>query len=321
VTTPRARQAQRALRSPPWLLLTITGLVVVALLLPPVEMGRSVHRYLFLVDISQSMNVRDQAGTEGRVSRLQGARETIQRFLERATCGSEAGLALFSGHRALLLIWPIEICANYDELIRLASRIDWSMAWKASSEVTKGVDSALRMLARYDDAIRLVVFTDGHEAPPVNPKYPPLTRAEPGTIAGVIAGVGGDEPVQIPKLDQNGRFYGYWRPDEVMQVDRFSLGRSGSRSGEVMVGVDSGDLAARIAKGREHLSSLKEAWLTEMGERTGLKYHRVRTPEETAESLVSSDLAVRKAVATDLHWVFALTAAVLLVFHLVRKLD
>ena len=63
-----------------------------------------------------------------------------------------------------------------------------------------------------------VFVTDGHEAPPLDPRHRPAFDDKPGDVAGLLVGVGGLLPVPIPKSDPMGRPLGFWRADEVMQT-------------------------------------------------------------------------------------------------------
>ena len=208
-----------------WVLLSAALLALAAALVPEVSMRTQVFRYLFVFDVTQSMNVEDYAGVGGAKSRLAAARDAVEAFFGEAPCGSEAGLAIFSGHRTFLLLNPVEICENYPELVAILQSIHWRMAWKARSEVTKGLDSALLIAAKMGEELRLVFLTDGHEAPPINDRFPPKTKAEAGEIDGIIVGVGGLDPKPIPKLDRRDQRLGYWQHNEVLQVDPYALGR------------------------------------------------------------------------------------------------
>ena len=80
--------------------------------------------------------------------------------------------------------------------------------------------------------------SDGHEAPPVDPKL--RLHLERSSVTGVIVGVGGDDLSPIPVLDDEGKVTGYWAADQVPQVDGHSLGRPGSESSETMVDLSAG---------------------------------------------------------------------------------
>ena len=88
---------------------------------------------------------------------------------------------------------------------------------------------------------------DGHEAPPLNPRYRPAFDDKPGEVSGLIVGVGALQPSPIPKSDPMGRPLGYWGADDVLQTDPRSQGRGASVSDERMA--EEGDAAPVAALG------------------------------------------------------------------------
>lgn len=255
------------------------------------------HDWVLVLDVTQSMNVPDmpQRGPDGRIQllpRLAHAKASLDRLLPELPCGSRLGLALFTEFRSFLLLAPMEVCANYSELKTSLARIDGRMAWTGNSEVAKGLYGALNLAAALPDKPAVVFVTDGHESPPVNPRYRPEFSGTPGAVRGLIVGVGGDTPAPIPRSDPLGRPLGMWDADEVMQVDPRSLGRQGS--GEALVDTLA-DQAVRpipgAVPGREHLSALRGEYLQWLAEETRLGYHRLSEPEALRDALLDPALA------------------------------
>lgn len=289
------------------LLLTALALLPLTLTLP-----QATYRYLFVFDISQSMNVTD-VGPAQAMSRLALARASVQTALAALPCGSQAGLGLFTGHRVFVLFVPVEVCRNLADIEAALAKIHWSMAWEAKSEIAKGLFAGLKTTAQLGTGVRLVFLSDGHEAPPVHPQYRQHYSPErAGEIQGLIVGVGGPRAVPIPKLGPDDQVQGYWTADDVMQVDTYSLGRGSNVSAERMVGVDSGDVAARVRNGTEHLSALRETYLRELAVETGLDYLRLESPDQLAAQLQTTALAQHEPAAVDLRWLPALAALLLL---------
>lgn len=282
-----------------WPLLLAALLLVATLMLPPVELPRATYRYLLVFDITQSMNVAD-AGVGNEHRRLDAARAAVSEALGELPCGVEIGLGLFSGHRTLVLFAPVEVCRHRRDLRATLTDLDWWLAWEARSEVAKGLHGALVAAGELGTPTRLVFLTDGHEAPPVHPQYRPRFRGEAGEVGGLIVGVGDTRPVPIPKLDRDGEVLAYWRPDEVQQIDSYSLGRSGTNVSEAMVGVEAGDLQARIRAGTEHLSARRDAYLQQLAEETGLNYAVLGAAPTLAERLLTIEPAEYAPRPTDL---------------------
>ncbi|MDH3409814.1 MAG: VWA domain-containing protein [Gammaproteobacteria bacterium] len=275
------------------------------------------YRYLFVLDITQSMNVNDLKLGDVAMTRHQFAKSAIETALRNLPCGSEAGLAIFTAHRTFLMFTPVEICEHYRALSEMLEKVDWRMAWEARSEVAKGLYSALDAARQIEGDTRLVFLTDGHEAPPLNRDIRPPFRAEPGSVTGFIAGIGGTVPNRIPHMDNNGNVVGYWSHEEVMQVDIHSLGRAATVPGEGMDGINMANVARRIMLGQEHLSSLQENHLQELAEQTGLDYVRVESPLDFLETLRKEKYARRTPLMSDMGWIPAMLAFVCLSYCLV----
>lgn len=284
------------------LLLISSLLLLAALARPSAQLERDVYRFVFTLDITQSMNVSDAALNGASVTRLDFAKAAVRRSLQQLPCGSQLGLAIFTEHRSLLLFAPVEVCENYTVINAVLDRIVWRMAWAARSEVAKGLYSSLALAASLEQETRIIFLTDGHEAPPVHAEFRPRFAGTPGEISGAIIGIGGLNPVSIPRLDEKGKVVGSWTAGDVLQVDSYSLGRDANVEAEPMVGVDMSDVARRIAEGTEHLSSLRETYLQQLAGETRLDYFRPNTPQQLADWLTGSTFADQKPVETDLRW-------------------
>jgi mxaL protein len=261
---------------------------------PTMQLEKQTYRYVFVFDISQSMNVMDVSDTGGPITRLNYAKQTAIESLLTLPCGTEVGLALFTGHRAFLLTTPIETCDNYRELSSMLNNIDWRMTWEARSEIAKGLYKSIALLKQLEGQTRLVFITDGHEAPPINPELPPRYPGTKGEITGLIIGVGGEKPVPIPKFDATGEQQGYWKADEVSHVDAYTQAR---RERESIVSTVSGT---------EHLSSLRETYLESLATKTGLTYYRLSGTKYFSQQIRGDALGTPKVRTTDVRWFIAL---------------
>jgi len=272
-------------------------LLLAALFLPPLQWPRDTYTWLFFIDITQSMNVEDYELDEAPVSRLTFARQAVRRAIRNLPCGSRVGLGAFADYRTLLLLAPIEVCGNYNDLLISLDYIDGRMRWRNASEIAKGVSWSMRAAREIGQGANVVFLTDGQEAPPLRPSVQPIfDDVKPGEIRGWLVGVGGDTPRPIPKTDRNGNLQGYWREQDVIQ----RLGESG------------GDKAA---PNREHLSALREAYLQGIARQIGFDYARLRELSTLGETLRDSRYSVRKPVPTDIYWLPAGAALLLLVWR------
>jgi mxaL protein len=275
------------------LALALAALCLLAALFAPSLPGeRHLFEHVVVLDITQSMDVRDIPVAEGRPqSRLAAAKAALHRGLLALPCGSRVGLGVFTEHRTLLLLTPMEVCEHMAELRATLARIDGRMAWAGDSEVAKGLHAGLRQLAQLPGRPSLLFVTDGHEAPPLDARQRPRFDGTPGDIAGVLVGVGGRALQPIPRSDPSGRPIGTWGADDVMQVDPYSQGRGASVAGETMTAPALVQPAPGATPGREHLSSLREGYLRLLAGETGLDYAELAADDGLAPLLTRASLA------------------------------
>ncbi|MBX2879116.1 MAG: hypothetical protein KTR32_04240 [Granulosicoccus sp.] len=271
------------------LLLSLLSLLA-AILLPPITRNRPVHHYQLTFDISQSMNVQDVAVGGKTASRLELAKAATELLLQKLPCGSRIGWSVFTGQRTLPLITPMEICENYSGLRLSLDMINGKMRWFNGSSVGKGLHQSLRIADAIGDDVALIMFSDGHEAPPLRPGQTGLPKSEGLGLSGMLVGVGGDTPVQIPKSDAQGRNIGYWLPHEVSQ----SPGENGQQS-------------------HEELSRLKSEHMIQLAQLSGLEYVQIHSPAELNQTLINANLAKQAPSPVDYRWVPA-TLALLFLF-------
>lgn len=309
---PGWREAGAALRrsGPRGLLAAAAALLLLSFVDPGLRWPQRQHDLLIVLDVTQSMEVADQQRDGQPVTRLAQARWALDQALRRLPCGSRVGWGLFTEYRSFLLLEPVEVCEHQRELLAMLAHIDARMAWTGNSEVAKGLYSGLKIAKALPSKPALVFVTDGHEAPPVHPQYRPSSEGAVRVVPGLIVGVGGDRPAPIPKLDPEGRAYGYWGADEVMQRDPRSFGRGGSVAGEQMA--DDGPAGAVAAvgatPGTEHLSTLREPYLQLLASETGLAYHRLGDAQALQVALTDRQLAHPVVSRLDLRWLLAVLA-------------
>ncbi|WP_218508624.1 vWA domain-containing protein [Variovorax sp. dw_308] len=275
-------------------LLALAAAVLAASLFDPAVMTqRPLVDHVVVIDVTQSMNVLDERIDGEPASRLDFAKQALRQSLLQLPCGSKVGWAVFTEYRALLLLSPIEVCANLKELRSTLARIDTRMAWSGNSEIAKGLHSAIGIAKLLPDKPSLVFITDGQEAPPLNPHYRPAFDDKPGDVTGLVVGVGDLRPSPIPKTDPEGRPLGFWRADEVAQTDLRSQGRNASVRSETMVDDTVGTSAPTLGAtpGTEHLSALRETYLRLLAGEQGLEFVRLQSPERLAQALTSPALA------------------------------
>jgi mxaL protein len=310
-----------------WPLPAAALLLLVALWNPTAPRTQQRWMHLVFVDITQSMNTLDMpaqgatavpAGGAGD-SRLAFTRRALQRTLTELPCGSQLGLGVFTEYRSVLLLAPLEVCANYEELFAVIERIDGRLAWAGASEIWRGVESALQVTSLVEGAPTVVFISDGHEAPPLRGSQQIRLELPPRAPPGWIAGVGGDVPMPIPKFDPTGRALGVWQADEVLQSDPASLGRTVGGARQTLVDADGAPIEVLAGSGIEHLSSLREPHLRMLAEGAGLQYLRLRQPGDLAAALRAPSLARPVTSDASWRWLPALLALALMLWPLLRR--
>lgn len=318
-----------------WCLLAAFGVLTLVFAFPRVQAERSVFSYLFIVDITRSMNTVDYESNGGHVSRLEFVKSALREVLRGLPCGSRIGLGLFTERESAILFQPVEACGNYSAIDGAIARIDWRMAWAADSKIAQGLYNTIKLLKGLNT--HLVFMTDGHEAPPINPRHRPdfkeLTgevegarilakmqpgakprfEERPGVVKGLIVGVGGYTPTPIPKFNEAGEGIGFYSAEDVPHASRFGLPIEDPGN---IRGYDprNAPFGREAAVGNEHLSSVRESYLMGLGAETGLIYHHLEGASALRAALQAETFAERILVAADVRWIPALLALLILVF-------
>ncbi|HUL11656.1 MAG TPA: vWA domain-containing protein [Methylococcaceae bacterium] len=276
-----------------WPLLLACAALGLSLAHPTLPMKKAVQRYIFVIDITQSMNARDYHLEHLPPDRLGFVKAAIGRVLHDLPCGSEIGLGLFTTRNTQLLFEPLEICEHFAIVDDVLAHIDWRMAWSADSYIAQGLFTGLREIAQRDATIRLAFFTDGQRFPPGAER--PYFQGKPGEVRGLIVGVGGITPVPIPRLDRENRPQGFW---EYADLQDFLPPPEST--------------GTRVQASNYYLARLDEQALRELASLTGLRYHRLVSPADLSAALRSPDLAEERWVTADARWILALLALALL---------
>ncbi len=298
-----------------WWLAGAAAALVATFLRPTMTLERPRYEHVVVLDVTQSMNVADVEVDGQLLPRLDAAKRRLREAIDELPCGSRLGLGIFTEYRSYLLLAPVEVCANRAEWRATLAMMDGRMAWSGNSEIAKGLHSAFVIAKALPGKPSLVFVTDGHEAPPLNPRFRPrFDDDKPGEVPGMLVGTGSLKPVPIPKLDPRGRPLGTWGADEVLQTDPRSQGRGGSVGGERMADDGAGTPAVGLGAtpGAEHLSALREPYLQLLASETGLRYLRLADADGLAAALRTPALARPVPVQVDLRLALAAAALMLM---------
>ncbi len=265
-------------------MLLVTLLIMAALWFPRTDRTIQVMDLLFVIDITQSMDVEDVDFDGEKISRLTWATQYTKQTLQQLPCGSHVGLAAFTEARSLVLINPVEVCSSYNDLTRMLTKINGSMAWALSSEVSKAAFTAIDQAKLMEPSPDIVFITDGHEAPPLHETLFPKYQGKLGDVSGVFIGVGGEKLLPIPKHDIDGTEAGFWEQNDVMHEDVYASLRNESAE-------------SRAAKPRnEHLSSQKKSHLEQLAKMLDFDYVISPSKANTVISALENKVKTRDQV-------------------------
>lgn len=262
------------------ILLSLVALVV-CVFLKPIVMPRPIYNYQVTFDISQSMLVKDHVDGENIISRLDASKNAALDLLQSMPCGSSIGWSIFTRRRVVSLIAPVEVCDHYAALVSSLSNIDSGMRWANASGVGKGLHQSIRAADDLGDSTRIVFMTDGQEAPPLRSGDRGMPKTDRFSVSGVIVGVGGLQPVRIPKtFDDNGQVTAYWQASEVVQKPDAAAGTS-----------------------NEELSSRQDVHLSKLGRLAELDYLPMDSTDQLADAAMIETLSHEAMVPVDLRWI------------------
>ncbi len=279
---------------------------------PKANLPGRVYDWFFVIDITQSMNVRDAVKEGNGFSRLEFSKQQMRQALRRLPCGSRVALGLFTERSTANIMHPLEVCKHFAALDETIARIDWRMAWAADSYVAKGLYSAIDQAERLGPEMRLAFFTDGDQAPAISARYTPVFDGEQGKVKGVIFGVGSDSAGQIPMLDQHDNIVGYWGADDVQRYATFGISEIQSvadmEQQQGYHGRNAPHGSAPEASTTAHLSARDEARLQTIAKDTGLVYRQLTANKSDISIVNSRGMSVWRSAISDLRPWLALPA-------------
>jgi mxaL protein len=292
-----------------WLLALAFAAICLSFIDPSKIEPRPTYELIAIVDITRSMNAEDYKLDEKTLSRLEYIKHTLSELVLQLPCESKLGLGVFTDRRSTLLFDPIEVCTGHNELDAAIKALDWRMAWAADSRIASGLFSTLEMLKDRKETI--LFMTDGHEAPPVNPRYRTDFTSVKNNLKGLVVGIGGTQPVTIPKYNQRGEREGFYTAEDVPH--RSAFGES-DLNPEKIEGYNARNAPFGSAEviATEHLSALNENYLSQLSQEAGFDYLRLTEPQTMLAKLAASNkYQVVKNIIADIRWRFTILAVVL----------
>jgi mxaL protein len=260
---------------------------------------------LFIIDVTQSMNVQDMTWQQKPISRLNFSKQLLKETIKQLPCGTQVGLGVFFKTTATLLYTPIETCAHYHVLESTLNHVDWRMASQGNSNIRLGLLSTAALLnSSIEDIAQVVFITDGNEAPPLNVFTHTNLSKWQDSRAWTILGVGGNKPVPIPKLDAQDNIIGYWSTDAIKlnPASNVDQGHNGGR-----------DNSIATEPYEYYLSQLDAAYLQELSTQIGAHYLKASSTDAFIQALDQHTSSVHIKTQFSLNRLCALIAFILMI--------
>lgn len=272
---------------------------------PTIMAPGQVQDTLLVIDISESMNVRDTDSPAPQTPRLELAKASAREAMTNLACGSRFSMALFAGDDSLVLFEPLEICRHFPAMEQVVSKLHTKMRWIGDSRVEAGLTQAIKEASARQ--LNLIFITDGDEMPHRSaPRLSDLQKMK-GKVRGWVFGVGGEAPAPVPKLDAQDQIADYWTPEDAV--------REGFHPNllSVITGLEVGQKAPKEALEGvgEHLSALRADYLKSLAYAAGLEYSTIQNSKQVTR-LINTATLTRSAIAErDARWLLSMSALLL----------
>lgn len=288
------------------LLIVVALLLLLAIYKPQIQLKQDVHNYLLVADVSQSMNAQDVKLNNKVISRMDYTKHLMKRVVETSSCGTYISLGVFAAENVGLLLTPLEVCANYDVITDSIDHLEWRMAWRGNSRLTFGIKSAESMFDYLNIPATMLFFTDGDEAPKVNAiNKLDLSGVQIGKNL-LFIGVGGHQPVPIPRYNSSNKWVGYWSSD----TKENSAGAVGDTYSDTSK--DEPDPIVAYAEFDRYLSQLDSEYLKQISAEIKGSYIEGQDTEEFYTYVQSQKPSASFVTAYSLKWLYLILALLML---------
>jgi len=290
-----------------FLLIIVVLLLVLAIYKPQIQLKQNVRNYLLVADVSQSMNAQDLKLDNKKVSRIDYTKHLMKRIVEKSSCGTYISLGVFAAENVGLLLMPLEVCANYDVITDSIDHMEWRMAWRGNSRLTFGIKSAESMFDYLNVPATMFFFTDGDEAPKVNAiNKLDLSGVQIGKNL-LFVGVGGHQPVPVPRYNSSNKWVGYWSSD----TKESTAGAVGDTYSDASK--DEPDPIVASAEFDRYLSKLDSEYLKQVSAEIKGGYIEGSDTEEFYSAIKSQKPSARFVTAYSLKWLYLVIAILMLI--------
>lgn len=270
--------------------------LLLALVKPEIQIKQEVHNYLLLADVSQSMNAEDVKLNNKNVSRMAYTRHLMKKVVETSPCGTYISVGVFAAENVALLFMPLEVCTNYDVITNSIDHLEWRMAWAGNSRLSFGIKAAASVFDSLNTPAQMLFFTDGDEAPKVNAiNKLDLSNVQIGRNV-VFVGVGGHQPVPIPRYNAANKWVGFWSSDA---KENGAVGASYSDTSQ-----DEPDPQVAYAEFDRYLSQLADGYLKSLADEIKGKYIEGQDTPEFYKFVQSQKPAASFVTGYSMRWIY-----------------
>lgn len=293
------------------LLLAALLLLIIALFNPKIPVKRDIYSYIFVADISQSMNVVDKTLNGKPVSRMVFMQDTLHKLISELPCGTNVSIGLFAGVSVAALYTPIEVCENFDAINDTVDHLDWRTAWSGNSRVRASMPTLAKTIRSFPEPAQVVYFTDGEEAPKLHVFNTEDLSAFQGGEGWLFVGIGDDKGTPIPKYDQFNQLIGYWSGES------FAMQPGIAQISESNLGVRDDNVAS--SEGGRFLSKLDETYLQSLSKEVNGHYVRGDSVQDVLTAMKKQKPARRDTASFEIRWILAGLAGALFILAYTPK--
>ncbi|OIR12403.1 hypothetical protein GALL_61020 [mine drainage metagenome] len=286
-------------------------LLIIALFNPKIPVKRDIYSYLFVTDISQSMNVVDKTLNGKPVSRMVFMQDTLHKLIGELPCGTNVSIGLFAGVSVAALYTPIEVCENFDAINDTIDHLDWRTAWSGNSRVRSSMLTLAKTIRSFPEPTQVVYFTDGEEAPKLHIFNTQDLTTFQGGEGWLFVGIGSEKGTAIPKLDEHNQLIGYW------SAESFAMQPGIAQISESNLGVRDDNVAS--SEGGRYVSKLDEAYLKSLSKEVNGNYVRGDSVQDVLSAMKQQKPARRDTAGFEVRWILAGLAGILFILAYTPK--
>ena len=288
------------------LLLTFTSLLL-ALYNPSIPITKNIYNYIFIVDISQSMNTKDMSIDNNEVSRIDYTKTMVSNLLERLPCKSKVSIGMFAGVSIAATYTPIEVCKNFSVINSTIDNLDWRSTWSGNTRIRESMVNLARLIRSFPESAQVIYFTDGEEAPKLHVFNTRDLSQFQGGNDWLLVGVGSAKGTPIPKYDSKNQLIGYWSNES------FALQPGIAQISQSNIGTRSNKIA--FSESDRYLSKLDEKYLIDLSNEIKGNYVRGDNIDNILAAMEKQKPSWRDQTILPLRYFFIVIA---LIFFLMR---